>query len=301
MFKELKQKLILNVLFIFIFLILALIIFYFILLYIFKPVNGSIIYIFWGIAAAGAILLIYYAAILISKQTIKAIESIFIKQSEHILEISHELKTPLTIAITNLAVIKNSKDKTIKSQIKWLNYIEYQLKQISNLTDKIMFLEQLNSPEQHNKENFNLTSLLRWHIKGLKALTDEKNISVNENMRGNVYIYSVKDYIKRLINILTDNAIKYTPENGIITVNLEDSKNKIFMSIENTGEGIDTEYIDRIFDRFYRINKTEGKNKSGNGLGLTIAKSILEKIGGEISVESSIGERATFYISLPKK
>ncbi|HLV09321.1 MAG TPA: HAMP domain-containing sensor histidine kinase, partial [Halanaerobiales bacterium] len=178
---------------------------------------------------------------------------------------------------------------------------EYQLEQISNLTDKILFLEQYNSPEQHNKENFNLTSLLRWHIKGLKALTDEKKISVNADIAENVYINSVKDYIRRIINILTDNAVKYTPENGIITIKLEDLKNKIFMSIENTGEGIDAEYIDRIFDRFYRINKTENKKKSGNGLGLTIAKSILEKIGGEISVESIRGKRTTFYISLPKK
>jgi len=192
----------------------------------------------------------------------KPMKSKLNKEMDYISEIIHEFKNPLTIAITNLAVVKSHKDESVQSQEKWLGYIQYQLERLSKLTDEMLLLEQLDSSIPDRLEKFNLSSLLSFYSKSLEALVNEKNISLNKNLEDNIYLYADKELITRLISILTDNAIKYTLENGIITINLYQSKKKIFMSVENTGIGIESEHIDRVFDRFYRVNNSRNKNKN---------------------------------------
>ena len=253
--------------------------------------------------AAISLILIYFVSKFITNRSIKPIEAMFNRQMEFISNISHELKTPLTIAITNLAVIESHKDELVKEQEKWIGFIQFQLDRLSNLIEEMLLLERLDSFEpQPNMEYFDLSSLINWYIKSMKALSNGKNISINKDIQKNIHIYADKELIIRLISILADNAIKYTPDNGIITISLSESREKISMSVENTGEGIKPEHIDRIFDRFYRIDKSRSsRNGGGSGLGLAIAKSIVENIyGGNISVESTVGEKTTFYVTLPK-
>lgn len=251
--------------------------------------------------AAISLIFIFFLNKYITKRSIKSMEEKLNRQREFFGEVSHGLKTPLTIAITNLALIKSHQDEPVRAQEKWLGYIEYQLERLSRIINEISFLEQVDFLEQYNKETINLSSLLNWYINNLQAVIKEKSISIDKNIEENVYINMDTEHITKLISILTDNAIKYTPENGLITITLEQGKKNILMSIENTGEGIEPKYIDRIFDRFYRINKPGNRDIGGTGLGLAIAKSILEKMdGGKISVESTVGEKTSFYVTLPK-
>jgi signal transduction histidine kinase len=101
--------------------------------------------------------------------------------------------------------------------------------------------------------------------------------------------------------ILLDNALKYTDPNGNINLNLKREYSNIVLLLTNTGEGIPEEHLDKIFDRFYRIDKSRSRNSGGYGLGLAIAKTIVEQHGGKISVKSILNGSTTFKVELPIK
>jgi two-component system phosphate regulon sensor histidine kinase PhoR len=103
-----------------------------------------------------------------------------------------------------------------------------------------------------------------------------------------------------LINLL-DNAVKYTPEGGTITVGAEDKGDVIHVTVQDTGIGIPREDLDRIFERFYRVDKNRSREMGGTGLGLSIVKHIIQGHGGKVWAKSRIGEGSVFTFSLPKK
>jgi signal transduction histidine kinase len=251
--------------------------------------------------AAGSLVLILFVSKFITDRSIKPIEEMHARQMDFFADISHELKTPLTIAITNLAVVESHKEQTVESQEKWLGFLKEQLARLSNLVNEMIYLESIALHNAaHRKQKIDLSALLIRYIKSLAVLIEERQLLLNLDIENDVYFYAETEAMTRLISVLVDNAIKYTPEGGTIAVVLSQSGKRIVFSVRNSGEGIESAHFPRLFDRLYRVQKGRSTNDGGKGLGLAIAKSVVERYNGTISVQSELGQYTTFTVALPK-
>ena len=145
---------------------------------------------------------------------------------------------------------------------------------------------------------FNLSKLLNNILLTFEAVIFENKIELDSNIEEDISIKGDKESIKKVFTILLDNAIKYTNQSGKIDVDLRQEKNKIKIKVKNSGEGINKKDINKIFERFYRVDTSRARESGGYGLGLSIAKSIVENHNGKIYAESNVGKDTTFIIEL---
>ncbi|MGL4913738.1 MAG: sensor histidine kinase, partial [Romboutsia sp.] len=133
-------------------------------------------------------------------------------------------------------------------------------------------------------------------------ISKSKNINLTyEFSDKNIRVLSNRDYIKQVFLNLIDNAIKYTPENKDVHIKVSLQNNKILISVKDTGVGIPEEDIERIFERFYRVDKARSRDVGGTGLGLAITKHIVKSLGGSIDVKSELGKGSEFIVAVPQK
>lgn len=247
----------------------------------------------------GSISLIFLLliSIYLTNKTIKPIKETFEKQKQFIANASHELKTPLTIIRTNTSLVLSNKSLSVESQSKWLNYINNQIERMSELIDEMLSLAKIDTNMGFDEfVVFNLSKLLNNILLTFEAVIFENKIQLESNIKEDISIKGDKESIKKVFIILLDNAIKYTNKSGKINVELMQDKNKIILKVKNTGEGIKKEDLNKIFERFYRVDTSRARETGGYGLGLSIAKSIVESHNGKIYAESNIGKDTTFII-----
>lgn len=244
-----------------------------------------------------SLFLLFYISVYLTNKTIKPIKESFEKQKQFIADASHELKTPLAIIRTNTSVITSNKDKTVESQIKWVNYISNQVDRMAKLIDDMLSLTKIDSNKvMEKKSSFDFSKVLDSILLGFEAVVFENNIILETEIQDNINLKANKEEIKKLCSILLDNALKYTYSGGRIDVILYEDKNKVYLKVKNTGDGIKKEDLEKIFERFYRIDTSRARETGGYGLGLSIAKSIVESHNGRIYAESNIGKDTTFII-----
>ena len=249
----------------------------------------------------GSLVVLFLISVYLANRAIKPIKEAFERQEEFIADASHELKTPLAIIKANLAVVLENSDETIDSQSKWLDFIHLQTERMSNLINDMLSLAKMDSLEQPLLlQNFNLSNAIEGVVLSFEAASFESNIELETDIQEEVFFYGDKDSFERLMTILMDNAIKNTPQNGRITVSLASRKNNIEIIVKNTGAGITPENMDKIFERFYRVDSSRNRESGGYGLGLAIAKSIVQNHNGKIYAESNLGEDTSFIVKLPK-
>ena len=252
----------------------------------------SLLKIFIGVGSVSLIVL-FFISIYFTNKAINPLEETFKKQKQFIADASHELRTPLTIIKTNISLLRENEMETIKSQKKWINYIDSQTGRMSILINEMLSLANLDANKKKGEIiNFNLSKIISDSLL-------EKGLTLEENISENIFINGEKDQIKKLISILMDNAIKYTNKNGKISVLLNTEKNKVKLIIKNTGEGIRKEHLEKIFERFYRVDDSRDRGTGGYGLGLSIAKAIVEEHKGKIHAESIVKNETSFIIELP--
>lgn len=259
-------------------------------------VLNNLLKVFISIGSISLILLLLISIYLTNK-TIKPIKETFEKQKQFIANASHELKTPLTIIRTNTSLVLSNKSLSVESQSKWLNYINNQIERMSELLDEMLSLAKLDTNRGLDEfVVFDLSKLLNNILLTFEAVIFENKIQLESNIEEDISIKGDKESIKKVVIILLDNAIKYTNKSGKIDVELKQEKNKIRLKVKNTGEGIKKEDINKIFERFYRVDSSRARETGGYGLGLSIAKSIVESNNGKIYAESNIGKDTTFII-----
>ena len=238
-----------------------------------------------------SLILLLLISIYLTNKTIKPIKETFEKQKQFIADASHELKTPLAIIRTNTSLVLSNKGATVESQSKWLNYINNQIGRMTELLDEMLSLAKLDTNRELQEfKDFDLSKLLNSILLTFEAVIFENRIELESNISENVSLKGDKESIKKVVIILLDNAIKYTNKSGKINVNLQQEKNKIKLKIKNTGEGIKKEDLEKIFERFYRVDSSRARETGGYGLGLSIAKSIVDSHKGKIYAESNIGK-----------
>ncbi len=204
---------------------------------------------------------------------------------------SHELKTPLTIMSANLSVIRSEPRSTVEENEKWLSIIDEQIKRTNTLVLDMLELSKLEDRRLELRDEVDLSSLVTSNMLSVDALCFEKEIIITDVVEEGVCILGNKPALERLILILLDNAIKYTPNRGNVEVSLLKAKRNVVFSVKNSGEGIKEEDIPYVFERFYKGDRarTQESNAKSFGLGLAIAKSIAEHHNGKIECNSQKG------------
>ena len=236
---------------------------------------------------------------LFAKHAVKPVEYAFHNQKELVTNVSHELKTPLTVLATNINLAKGSLTAKNAEAKSWLDSSAAQIEKMNKLILEMLELSKFTSVFYNpNFEKINLSDFLESTLLSFEATCYFKKITLETKIEKDVWCYVDKNSLERLLSILCDNAIKYTPEDGKIRAGLVRQKKKVTLTISNTGEGISEENIKHIFERFYKVSTDVEQSKSF-GLGLSIARSIAQSMGGEISCESEPNKYTAFTVTLP--
>ncbi len=244
-----------------------------------------------------SLVLLLLISIYFANKSIEPIKEVFEKQQQFIADASHELRTPLSVIKTNLALITDNSEETVKSQARWIGYISSQTDRMSNLVDDMLALARFDYTEIRLPfSRFDLSQVVNSTLLSFEAVFFENHITLDSQIQPDVFLSGDKESIKKVINILIDNAIKNTPANGRISLQLTADKTQI--TVSNTGPGIPAEHLDKIFERFYRVDTSRTRENGGYGLGLAIAKSIIEQHQGRIYARSSPGVDTTFIVEL---
>lgn len=218
-------------------------------------------------------------------------------------DVSHELRTPMTVIN---GFVEGILDGTIPPQEheKYLVIVNEESKRLSRLVKDLLETTRLEQDvKKLNMSNFDMNRLVTESVISYENQLTEKNIGLNLNLETKeCFVYADKDAIKRVLLNLIDNAIKFTPENGNITLRTTLEGDKVRTSVENTGEGISEEELRHIWVKFYKSDKSRSIDKKGVGLGLHIVKTIITQHQGEVFAESEEGSyaRFTFIISAGK-
>jgi len=215
------------------------------------------------------------------------------------LSAAHELKTPLTILRGEIEVtLKSPKTPEAYKEVLESNYQE--TLRLIKIVDNLFFIARVDhSTVQLNKTEVSAKLFLTQILQNLKALGEEKNISFVVDCSDALKLLIDKEMMRQVIGNLVDNAIKYGDENQTIKITCEENERSISISVSNSGEGIPQKELPFIFNRFYRVENSRNRKTGGIGLGLSVAKSIVDWHKGEITVTSIPNEMTTFTISLP--
>ena len=238
--------------------------------------------------------LICVLIVLFSKRAIKPVIESNRKQKQFITDASHELKTPITVISTSLGVLEMEVGKQ-----KWIDKAKAQTEKLTELVNSLVTLSKMDEEDSPlNVRDFNVSDAVRETAGSFSDFAEQSGhalqISVAPALR-----YSGDEYsIRQLTSILLDNAIKYADKGTPIKFSLEKDRKGIVITSENESEGIDVSELDKLFDRFYRADKSRNSQTGGFGIGLSIARSIAEAHRGSIEALCDNGHTVRFIAKL---
>ena len=223
-------------------------------------------------------------------------------RKEFVADVSHELKTPIT-SIMGYAdtLLEGEYDK--ETQEKFLNVISTEARRMAKLVTDLLTLSRYDNNEDRTKKTeFDLGELVKQCQEKLQIEIDKKNHKAECFVTANVpAVYADRDAIERVVLNILSNSIKYTPENGSIKMYVGYIYNDAYIKVIDNGWGIPEEDLERIYDRFYRVDKSRTREMGGTGLGLSIAKEILDRNNGTIDIKSKKDEGTEVVIRIPIK
>lgn len=224
---------------------------------------------------------------------VKPAEESLNKQKQFTEDASHELKTPLAIIMANVDNLEASPENS-----KWIYNIKSEADRMNKLIMQLLDLAKIENKKHEDYVEENLSKIVEKSVLTFESLTFEKNIKLETNIEENINLKCNSDDIKQLMTILIDNAIVHSfEEDGKIIVDLSKEKNEIILKVSNRGEPIPKEEEEKIFERFYKRDNSRNRDANNYGLGLAIAKSIVEIYNGKITAHSE-NEYTTFKVVL---
>lgn len=226
-----------------------------------------------------SLLIVFLLLVVLSKKAIQPFVDNLNRQKEFISNASHEIKTPLAILSANNEVLE-----LISGESKWTISNHNQIRRLKYLIEQMLMLSTLE--EKIDNLVFQEIDLSKILIDAMTEFsTIYTNIKLKTSIQENVFILADKGSIVQLVNIILDNAFKYVTDDGNIFIELSQNKDSI-LSVSNSCELINKEDLNKIFDRFYRLDEARTRQKGGNGMGLSIAKAIVDKHNAKISAET---------------
>jgi heavy metal sensor kinase len=229
------------------------------------------------------------------------IEKVFLQITQFTADASHELRTPIALMRTE-AELALRRERDAEAYREALQHILIETERTSTLIEDLLALARADSGKEFLKlQMVELRELLENCIKDSRPLATHAGheLSLHSGTTGSIWVMADPTAFERVLTILLDNAFKYTPAHGHISVSLEELDQRAVVSVKDNGIGISSAEQQKIFERFYRIDKARGRAAGGSGLGLAIARWIVERHNGTISIESMPDEGSTFSIHIP--
>lgn len=227
-------------------------------------------------------------------------------KSNFVANVSHELRTPLVAIGKSISLILNkTTGRLSEAQEQLLSIADRNLKRLTFLINDLLDLSRLEAGKMSiRREYSSIEEIIRESIDGLKTWADTKSIKIEKNIEGGLpEVYIDPDRIIQVFNNLIGNSIKFTPTNGVISVKAKLRKEnlEIEIGVQDTGIGISKENLSKVFNKFYQAGERVATDISGTGIGLSIAKEIVELHGGKIWAESEKGKGTEFVFTVPVK
>ena len=225
------------------------------------------------------------------------------RRQEFVSNASHELKTPLASVKLICDSILQNPDVSMDVVNEFLCDMNDEVDRLTRITNKLLSLTKMDASAEETEmmelSVINLKGLMRRIVKSLRPLAESKHIELETLLNEDVYATVDADKLWEAVYNIAENSIKYTSDNGWVYVEMYRDKQEVFITVADNGIGMCEEETEKIFDRFYRVDKARARETGGNGLGLAIARSSVELHGGNISVESYEGEGSLFRIIIP--
>lgn len=237
---------------------------------------------------------VFVLVVIFSRMVFRPVEESIQKQKRFITDASHELKTPLTIIDANIEVMKMESGES-----QWTKSTRKQIQRLSGLVQQLVTLSRLDEEKGlEEKCEFNLSEAVSECVQPYESLaqTREKNLTLN--IEEDITYTGDERSIRQLAGILMDNAVKYSSENGNITLTLKKKGKKIFLEVYNDADDLPQGKLDVLFERFYRLDSSRNSGTGGSGIGLSVAKAIVQAHKGKITAENKNGRGLTITVIL---
>ncbi|MGC2238674.1 MAG: ATP-binding protein [Pyrinomonadaceae bacterium] len=222
-------------------------------------------------------------------------------RQEFFSNISHELRTPLTSIMAFVETLEDGAIEDEENNRRFLGVIRRNAERMHRLIDDVLELSSIESGTiEINAKHVSLAFLVGEVFTNLSNKAAERGIKLINEVPGDAKVFADAVRLEQMLTNLIDNAVKFNREQGSVTVSFSKNGTKDLISVEDTGEGISGEHLQRIFERFYRTDRARSREIGGTGLGLAIVKHLARLHGGEISVSSNIGKGTVFTVELPQ-
>lgn len=218
---------------------------------------------------------------------------------EFISNASHELRTPVTSIKGFAETIKNMPEEEMELKNEFLDIIYNESLRLEHIVEHMLTLSKVKKV-QLQKSEIHLNDFLTYTASSMTHQLKEKQLRLDFKLDEDIVIKSDQYMLSQILLNLLTNAIRYTDEDGRITISTHNHKDTVAITIADNGIGINKMELDRIFERFYRVNKGRSRRSGGTGLGLSIVKELSQLLGGKVTVESQLGQGSAFTLTLPK-
>ncbi|NRD77891.1 HAMP domain-containing histidine kinase [Bacillus sp. BRMEA1] len=254
-----------------------------------------------GFGSLLSVFIAILAGIYLANKSLIPIKHSWEKQQQFVADASHELRTPLSVMKLNLEHLFRHPDHNIEQESETIHQVIQEIKYLSKMVADLLTLARSDSNQlQFVQESVQLDEILHPLAKDFQMLAMVKNIHLTADIQP-IKLMGDKERLKQLVVILLDNALKYTKENGAISIKSGVRNSRAFIEISDTGIGISKEDLPYIFDRYYRGDKSRTRHTEGSGLGLSIAKWIIHSHSGKIRILSNEGEGTQVFVTFPLK
>ena len=222
-------------------------------------------------------------------------------QQEFVANVSHELRTPLTTIKNYVETLLNGAQDDPGVRLRFLEVVDKETDRMVKLVKDLLVLSQMDYQETNwLREKSDVISLINEVLAQVELECRTKEIYLHDLLpERKIIVLLNKDKIRQVLLNLLDNAIKYTPKGGEIKVSVLTKYNFVWITVKDTGIGIPAKEVDRVFERFYRVDKTRSRDSGGTGLGLPIAKQIVEAHGGSIYLKSELEKGPRLHSAFP--
>ena len=238
--------------------------------------------------------IVYLISMILTSWIIKPVIRSFEAQKEFIADASHELKTPLSVIMASSEALEDN-----PNEVKWLNNIKSEANRMNILIKNLLELASLEKKETYILKEEDLSKVVELAVLTFDAKAYECDIKLESKIASNIKFNFNTYSINELVEILLDNALKHADKKSTIVVSLKEQGNNIILSVTDTGDTIPKGEEEKIFERFYRLDKSRSRKENRYGLGLAIAKNIVINHNGKISAES-VGKVTTFKVLFKK-
>ncbi|MBN3896637.1 MAG: sensor histidine kinase [Nostoc sp. NOS(2021)] len=255
----------------------------------------------WGLGGAIIITLVLSSigGILLTRQAMQPIEESFQRLKQFTADASHELRSPLMAIKINADLALEYPEEIGPKDVEKFQEIASATNQMTRLTEDLLFLARTDKVPTQNRDSLNLTSILENLIQLYKPQAEAKQIKFKFQLIANLQLIGDSVQLTRLFTNLVENALYYTPSGGVVEIKTTRVGSQLYVNVQDTGVGIAPEYIDKVFERFWRADQSRSYWKGGSGLGLAIAQAIAQNHGGLISITSKLGVGSCFTVCLP--